>query len=127
MDFKHDFDGEKHRLRLDELESLWFLAYTRARLEFMAVQNLQQHSFHAYIPFYKRLKILVQACKPFLSPCCPAIHSSEYRSEPSLLHLFVQPVALRRWLVLVMKLQCLNPTLWKPSAAGARAYFGMCN
>ena len=37
-------------------ESSWFLAYTRPRLEAVALQNLQQQGFDAYLPLYKRLK-----------------------------------------------------------------------
>ena len=36
--------------------SLWYLAYTRPRLETVALQNLQQQGFDAYLPLYKRLK-----------------------------------------------------------------------
>lgn len=36
--------------------SVWFLAYTRPRLETVALQNLQQQGFNAYLPLYKCLK-----------------------------------------------------------------------
>lgn len=36
--------------------SSWYLAYTRPRLETMALQNLQHQGFEAYLPLYKRLK-----------------------------------------------------------------------
>jgi len=36
--------------------SKWYLAYTRPRLETIALQNLQQQGFEAYLPLYKRLK-----------------------------------------------------------------------
>lgn len=35
---------------------MWFLAYTRPRLEAVALQNLLQQGFHAYLPLYKCLK-----------------------------------------------------------------------
>lgn len=36
--------------------SLWYLIYTRPRLEAVALQNLLQQGFEAYLPLYKRLK-----------------------------------------------------------------------
>ena len=36
--------------------SFWYLAYTRPRLETVALQNLQQQGFDAYLPLYKCLK-----------------------------------------------------------------------
>lgn len=36
--------------------SRWFLVYTRPALESVALQNLQQQGFEAYLPLYKRLK-----------------------------------------------------------------------
>jgi transcriptional antiterminator RfaH len=35
---------------------MWYLAYTRPRLEAVALQNLQQQGFNAYLPLYKCLK-----------------------------------------------------------------------
>ncbi len=56
MGLKHDVGAEKHTLTTEDAESLWFLAYTRPRLETVALQNLQQQGFDAYLPLYKRLK-----------------------------------------------------------------------
>jgi len=39
-----------------EAQSPWLLAYTRPRLETVALLNLQQQGFDAYLPLYKRLK-----------------------------------------------------------------------
>ena len=36
--------------------SSWYLTYTRPRLETVALQNLQQQGFDAYLPLYKCLK-----------------------------------------------------------------------
>ena len=36
--------------------SRWFVAYTRPALETLALQNLQQQGFDAYLPLYRRLK-----------------------------------------------------------------------
>ncbi|MCJ7800673.1 MAG: transcriptional activator RfaH [Polaromonas sp.] len=35
---------------------MWFLAYTRPRLESVALHNLQRQEFNAYLPLFKRLK-----------------------------------------------------------------------
>ena len=43
-----NFDGEA--------ESPWLMVYTRPRLETVALRNLQQQGFDAYLPLYKRLK-----------------------------------------------------------------------
>ena len=56
MGFKHEASAGKDCLTTDDSESLWFLAYTRPRLESVALQNLQQQGFDVYLPFYKRLK-----------------------------------------------------------------------
>jgi len=34
----------------------WYLVYTKPKQESVALQNLQQQGFHAYLPLYKRLK-----------------------------------------------------------------------
>lgn len=38
------------------VNSSWYLAYTRPRLETLALQNLQQQGFEVYLPLYKSLK-----------------------------------------------------------------------
>ena len=71
MGFKHDFDGEKNTLITGEIEPLWFLAYTRPRLETVALQNLQQQGFDAYLPFYKRLKKSSAGMQAIFEPMFP--------------------------------------------------------
>lgn len=39
-----------------EQSSVWYLAYTRPRQEFVAHLNLEQQGFEAYLPLYKQLK-----------------------------------------------------------------------
>lgn len=56
MGLSHDAHADNDCLAADDSESLWFLAHTRPRLESVALQNLQQQGFDAYLPFYKRLK-----------------------------------------------------------------------
>lgn len=34
----------------------WYLVYTKPKQESVALQNLQQQGFHAYLPLYKRIK-----------------------------------------------------------------------
>ena len=50
---------------------LWFLAYTRPRLETVALQNLQQQGFDAYLPLYKRLKKTDAGMKAAFEPMFP--------------------------------------------------------
>lgn len=69
--FKDDFYGEKHMLRSDGIESLWFLAYTRPRLETVALQNLQRQGFDAYLPFYKRLNQSSAGVQAIFEPMFP--------------------------------------------------------
>jgi len=38
----------------------WFLAYTRPKLETVALFNLQQQGFNAYLPLYKELRMTAQ-------------------------------------------------------------------
>ncbi|MBH2018622.1 MAG: transcriptional activator RfaH [Burkholderiales bacterium] len=49
-------------------ESLWFLAHTRPRLETVALQNLQQQGFEAYLPLYKRLKKIDASMQAVFEP-----------------------------------------------------------
>ena len=71
-------------------EGLWFLAYTRPRLESVARQNLEQQGFETYLPFYKCLKntdgVIVSAFEPlfpryvFLRPSKPSQSIAPVRS-----------------------------------------------
>jgi transcriptional antiterminator RfaH len=56
MSFQCDLEADKNTSATEVVEPLWFLAYTRPRLEAVALQNLQQQGFEAYLPLYKRLK-----------------------------------------------------------------------
>ena len=71
MGFKREVDTEKHSLTTFEAEPLWFLAYTRPRLETVALQNLQQQGFDAYLPFYKRLKKSSAGMEAIFEPMFP--------------------------------------------------------
>ena len=51
--------------------NLWFLAYTRPRLEAVAQQNLERQGFETYLPFYKRLKNTGEAMTAVFEPMFP--------------------------------------------------------
>lgn len=55
MSFKCDAGANKKTSATQDAAS-WFLAYTRPRHETVALQNLQQQGFDAYLPLYKCLK-----------------------------------------------------------------------
>ena len=44
----------------DRSSTPWFLAYTRPKLETVALFNLQQQGFDAYLPLYKELRMTAQ-------------------------------------------------------------------
>lgn len=52
----HPSEADQAALTLVSAASRWFLVYTRPALESVALQNLQQQGFEAYLPLYKRLK-----------------------------------------------------------------------
>jgi transcriptional antiterminator RfaH len=52
----HPSEADQAALTLVPATSRWFLVYTRPGLESVALQNLQQQGFEAYLPLYKRLK-----------------------------------------------------------------------
>lgn len=56
MSFQCDSEVEASSQHPAPSGSLWFLAYTRPKLEAVAAQNLQQQGFEAYLPLFKRLK-----------------------------------------------------------------------
>lgn len=70
-----DFDCEGSADRPDSEsalpESMWFLAYTRPRLESVALQNLQQQGFNAYLPLYKYLKKTESGAHAAFEPMFP--------------------------------------------------------
>jgi transcriptional antiterminator RfaH len=53
---RHPGEANQAALTLVPAASRWFLVYTRPALESVALQNLQQQGFEAYLPLYKRLK-----------------------------------------------------------------------
>ncbi|CAM3566421.1 transcriptional activator RfaH [Polaromonas hydrogenivorans] len=51
--------------------SSWYLTYTRPRLETVALQNLQQQGFDAYLPLYKCLKKTEAGTQAIFVPMFP--------------------------------------------------------
>lgn len=49
----------------------WFVAYTKPRQENMALQNLEQQSYEAYLPLYKKFKKTEQGSVPVFEPMFP--------------------------------------------------------
>jgi transcriptional antiterminator RfaH len=52
-------------------ERPWFLAYTRPRLESVAVDNLERQGFEAYLPLFKTLKRTPDGLQPAFEPMFP--------------------------------------------------------
>ena len=49
----------------------WYLAYTKPRQEQIALNNLQQQGFHAYLPLYKKFKKTEQGPVALFEPMFP--------------------------------------------------------
>lgn len=75
VDFSMTFEGESGDDAAGSAttwpEQLWFLAYTRPRLETVALQNLQQQGFDAYLPLYKHLKKIDAGMAAAFEPMFP--------------------------------------------------------
>ena len=71
MGSKCDLDLGRHTPTRYEAALLWFLAHIRSRLETVALQNLQQQSFDAYLPLYKRLKKSGACMEAIFEPMLP--------------------------------------------------------
>lgn len=49
----------------------WYLAYTKPRFEHVALINLEQQAFQAYLPLYKKFKKTEQGPVPIFEPMFP--------------------------------------------------------
>ena len=49
----------------------WFVAYTKPRQEHIALQNLEQQSYEAYLPLYKKIKKTEQGPVSVFEPMFP--------------------------------------------------------
>jgi transcriptional antiterminator RfaH len=67
----HQCDADHVPLPLVSQATRWFLVYTRPALEAVAMQNLQQQGFEAYLPLYKRLKKADDAMVVIFEPMFP--------------------------------------------------------
>ena len=50
------------------LEDKWLVAYTKPRMEQVALQNLERQAFEAYLPLYKKFKKTETGSVPVLEP-----------------------------------------------------------
>ena len=55
----------------DQATDRWFLAYTKPRLEQVALINLELQAFEAYLPLYKKFKKTEQGPVSFFEPMFP--------------------------------------------------------
>jgi transcriptional antiterminator RfaH len=53
------------------LEDKWLVAYTKPRLELVALQNLERQAFEAYLPRYKKFKKTEAGSMPVFEPMFP--------------------------------------------------------
>lgn len=61
-----------HELQTEEREvKRWYLAYTKPRLEQLALVNLQQQGFEAYLPLYKKIKSTKDSLVEIFEPMFP--------------------------------------------------------
>ena len=53
------------------LEDKWLVAYTKPRMEQVALQNLERQAFEVYLPLYKKFKKTETGSVPVLEPMFP--------------------------------------------------------
>ena len=53
------------------LEDKWLVAYTKPRLEKVALENLERQGFEVYLPLYKKFKNTETGAVPFFEPLFP--------------------------------------------------------
>ena len=53
------------------LEDKWLVAYTKPRMEQVALQNLERQAFEAYLPLYKKFKKTETGSVPVFEPMFP--------------------------------------------------------
>jgi transcriptional antiterminator RfaH len=54
-----------------KLANRWLVAYTKPRMEQVALQNLERQAFEAYLPLYKKFKKTETGMVPVLEPMFP--------------------------------------------------------
>jgi len=63
---------DPHELQTEDSKvNRWYLAYTKPRLEPIALANLQQQCFEAYLPLYKKVKSTQNGLVELFEPMFP--------------------------------------------------------
>jgi transcriptional antiterminator RfaH len=59
------------QLANQKLNNRWLVAYTKPRMEQVALQNLERQAFEAYVPLYKKFKKTETGSIPVFEPMFP--------------------------------------------------------
>ena len=61
-------DNDKDSDKQNPWQDKWLVAYTKPRLELVALQNLERQNFEAYLPRYKKFKNTEEGPVPVFEP-----------------------------------------------------------
>jgi len=64
-------DNDKESAKQNPWQDKWLVAYTKPRLELVALQNLERQSFEVYLPRYKKFKNTEAGPVPVFEPMFP--------------------------------------------------------
>ena len=64
-------DKDKESAKQNPWQDKWLVAYTKPRLELVALQNLERQSFEVYLPRYKKFKNTEEGPVPVFEPMFP--------------------------------------------------------
>jgi transcriptional antiterminator RfaH len=64
-------DKDKESAKQNPWQDKWLVAYTKPRLELVALQNLERQNFEAYLPRYKKFKNTEAGPVPIFEPMFP--------------------------------------------------------
>jgi transcriptional antiterminator RfaH len=64
-------DKDKDSDKQNPWQDKWLVAYTKPRLELVALQNLERQSFEVYLPRYKKFKNTEEGPVPVFEPMFP--------------------------------------------------------
>jgi transcriptional antiterminator RfaH len=67
----HNKDKDKESAKQNPWQDKWLVAYTKPRLELVALQNLERQNFEAYLPRYKKFKNTEAGPVPIFEPMFP--------------------------------------------------------
>jgi transcriptional antiterminator RfaH len=62
---------DKESAKQNPWQDKWLVAYTKPRLELVALQNLERQNFEAYLPRYKKFKNTEEGPVPVFEPMFP--------------------------------------------------------